>query len=89
MNEQALKIDEQKPKKFDILNYNNVRNTQFTKRCVQKSNFLIATHNNATLRRHPLLGSFAQNDNFNLFTRKSGIVNKKFMMVKTNKRFRR
>jgi uncharacterized delta-60 repeat protein len=89
MNEQAIKMDEQKPKKIDILNYNNVRNTQFTKRCVQKNNFLIATHNNATLRRHPLLGRFAQNDNFNLFTRKSGIVNKKFMMVKSNKRFRR
>jgi len=89
MNEQAIKMDEQKPKKFDILNYNNVRNTQFTKRCVQKSNFLIATHNNATIRRHPLLGRFVKNDNFNLFTRKSGIVNKKFMMVKSNKRFRR
>ena len=89
MNEQAIKIDEQKNRHFDILNYNNVRNTQFTKRCVQKSNFLIATHNNATIRRHPLLGRFVQNDNFNLFTRKSGIVNKKFMMVKSNKRFRR
>jgi uncharacterized delta-60 repeat protein len=89
MNEQAIKIDEQKPKKFDILNYNNVRNTQFTKRCVQKSNFLIATRNNATIRRHPLLGRFVQNDNFNLFTRKSGFFNKKFMMVKSNKRFRR
>ena len=89
MNEQAIKIDEQKKRHFDILNYNNVRNTQFTKRCVQKSNFLIATHNNATLRRNPLLGKITQNNNFNLFTRKYSIFNKKFMMVKSNKRFRR